>query len=185
MASSRTTDVIRRFDAAELTLCLLLNRSCSRRSVREFFSVVSRLGNGIFWYVMILALPLMYGNAGLISAIQMALTGAAGVILYKVLKLSLVRERPFIRSAGISLGAAPLDRYSFPSGHTLHAVSFTTIAASHFPELALVLVPFAALVAASRMILGLHYPSDVIAGGLLGFALASVSRQILLAYGLF
>lgn len=49
-----------------------------------------------------------------------------------------MRERPFINCDRIALGTAPLDRDSFPSGHMLHAVSFTTMAMSHFPELALV-----------------------------------------------
>jgi undecaprenyl-diphosphatase len=73
---------------------------------------------------------------------------------------------------GIRAGTPPLDRYSFPSGHTLHAVSFTAIATAHFPELGWVLVPFTVLVAASRVVLGLHYPSDVLAGAAIGAALA-------------
>jgi undecaprenyl-diphosphatase len=71
-----------------------------------------------------------------------------------------------------------LDRYSFPSGHTLHAVSFTTLAVSSFPELAWLLVPFAALIAASRVVLGLHYPTDVAAGALIGATLAVLSMVL-------
>ena len=55
----------------------------------------------------------------------MLATSAVGLAVYKFLKRTFVRERPFIRHAGISLAGAPLDRYSFPSGHTLHAVAFT------------------------------------------------------------
>jgi undecaprenyl-diphosphatase len=178
MGTMRTTDVIRRFDAAELSLCLLLNRGCASRPMREFFGVVSRLGDGVFWYTLILALPFLYGAAGQLPALQMAVTGFLGVGLYKALKHTLVRERPFIHCDRIALGTAPLDRYSFPSGHTLHAVSFTTLCMSYFPELGVVLVPFALLVAASRVILGLHYPTDVLAGAALGFGLARVSLQV-------
>lgn len=178
MATMRATDVIRRFDAAELSLCLLLNRGCSSRPVREFFGVVSRLGDGVFWYTLILALPFLYGEAGQLPAVQMAVTGLLGVGLYKALKHTLVRERPFIHCDRIALGTVPLDRYSFPSGHTLHAVSFTTMCMSYFPELGVLLVPFALLVAGSRVILGLHYPTDVLAGAALGFGLASVSLQV-------
>ena len=100
--------------------------------------------------------------------IIMALTGVLGVGLYKALKHVFVRERPFITHTSISLATAPLDRYSFPSGHTLHAVSFTWQAVAYFPELAWVLVPLAALIAASRVVLGLHYPTDVLAGAAIG-----------------
>ncbi len=178
MAVIRATEVIRRFDTAELSLCLLLNRGCARRSMREFFGTVSRLGDGVLWYALILTLPLLYGESGRLPALQMAITGLVGVAVYKALKHTLVRERPFINCARISLGTKPLDRYSFPSGHTLHAVSFTTMSLSHFPELGVVLVPFTVLVAASRVILGLHYPTDVLAGAALGFGLASASLSL-------
>ncbi|HEV7631790.1 MAG TPA: phosphatase PAP2 family protein, partial [Steroidobacteraceae bacterium] len=72
-------------------------------------------------------------------------------------------------------GAVPLDRFSFPSGHTLHAVSFTLIASMAFPLLALLLVPLALLIALSRVVLGLHYPSDVLAGALLGAGVAAAA----------
>jgi undecaprenyl-diphosphatase len=90
-----------------------------------------------------------------------------------------VRQRPYIQHGGITLGAAPLDLYSFPSGHTLHAVSFTMVALIYYPNLAWLLIPFASLVAMSRVILGLHYPSDVFAGALIGALLARGSFMVL------
>jgi len=75
----------------------------------------------------------------------------------------------------ITSNARPLDQFSFPSGHTLHAVAFTTIAIAHYPQLAFLLIPFAFLVALSRMVLGLHYPSDVLAGAAIGAAIAGIS----------
>lgn len=89
-----------------------------------------------------------------------------------------MRERPFIGLIGIECAMPPLDRYSFPSGHTLHAVLFTAIAIRHVPELAVLLVPFALLVAASRVILGLHYPTDVLAGATLGALIAAASEAV-------
>jgi undecaprenyl-diphosphatase len=132
----------------------------------------------VFWYTLALLLPLLYGSLGIAPAIRMAVVGVAGLVIYKVLKSRLVRERPYISLAGIVPGTPPLDRYSFPSGHTLHAVSFSIVVIDAFPEWAPLLIPFACLVASSRVILGLHYPSDVLAGAVLGALLAIVGIQI-------
>lgn len=172
-------DLFRRIDAAEHGWCLRLNRGCQRAAVRQLFAVVSRLGDGVFWYTLILLLPVIYGERALYPSIRMAIVGFAGVALYKYLKGRLVRERPYISLAGIVPGTKALDRYSFPSGHTLHAVSFTILAVSSFRELAWLCVPFATLVAMSRVVLGLHYPSDVAAGALIGAALAMVSMALI------
>ena len=107
-------------------------------------------------------------------AATMVAAGVLGVAIYTMLKRVFVRERPFITHDGIDRAGATLDRYSFPSGHTLHAVSFAWQASAHFPELAWVLLPLAGLIAASRVVLGLHYPSDVLAGAAIGAALAEL-----------
>jgi len=155
-----------------------LNRGALLPFPCRLFQIASRLGNGIIWYVLIFALPLLYGSAAIKPSVMMALTGILGVILYKLLKRVFVRERPFITHSSIALGAAPLDRYSFPSGHTLHAVGFTIIALAWFPLLAPLLVTFTLLVAASRVVLGLHYPSDVLAATVIGCALGAASLWI-------
>jgi undecaprenyl-diphosphatase len=164
--------VLARFDHAEYRLCRGANRAVASRALRALFQAASRLGDGIFWYAMLAALPLAYGERALRPVIVMAITGLVATALYKLLKHTLVRERPFIRHAGITLAMPPLDRYSFPSGHTLHAVCFSWQAITHFPGLAWLLVPMASLIAASRVVLGLHYPSDVLAGAVLGATLA-------------
>ena len=162
--------LLARFDLAEYQLCRRLNRGVRHTPVRLFFMAASRLGDGVIWYALMLALPFVHGALGLRVALIMLASGAAGLAVYKLLKHTFVRERPFIRHAGISLAGAPLDRYSFPSGHTLHAVAFSWQGCAAFPELALVLVPLALAIAASRVVLGLHYPTDVLVGAVLGAA---------------
>ena len=169
---------VARVDAAEFGICRMLNALSHHPPVRRMFQVVSRLGDGVLWYALLLALPLLRGRAAVRPALVMALTGFAGVVIYKLLKRTLVRERPFITHSGISLQAAPLDRYSFPSGHTLHAVAFTWQAVAYYPQLGWVLVPFSALVAASRVVLGLHYPTDVLVGAVLGGMLAQLGLAL-------
>lgn len=169
---------LERLEQAEVRFCLRANRGCRHPPVYALFAAVSRLGDGMFWYGLMLALPLRYGSAGLQVSLQLAAAGIVGLAIYRLLKERLVRERPCNLHFRILAGARALDRYSFPSGHTLHAVSFTLIAAASFPALLWLLAPFTLLVAMSRVILGLHYPSDVLAGALLGLGLAEVLLRI-------
>lgn len=174
----RIGQAFQRVDHAELRLCRYLNSSSDYDTVRRFFKTVSWLGDGWFWYGLIAALPLLYGAAGVTPAAQMALTGTAGLLLYRIIKSRAVRERPFVTHSVIHCASAPLDRYSFPSGHTLHAVSFTVVMAGQFGEWAWPLSAFTLTIALSRVVLGLHYPTDVAAGALLGGALGFLSLAI-------
>ena len=171
----RATLAFARFDAAELKFCRYLNRSSRSSPVRRLFRAVSWLGDGWIWYALILALPVVLGLDGWCASAHLTATGALGVLLYKLIKSRAVRERPYITHSAIECASAPLDRYSFPSGHTLHAVSFTILIAQYVPGWTGALAVLALAIALSRVILGLHYPTDVAAGAVLGGALASAS----------
>ena len=162
----------------ELRLCLRVNALSRSGAVRRFFNVVSRLGDYPAWVVLGVVCALQQGAAVGLFVGQTLLTAAAGILVYKLLKRRLVRERPYVTHGEIICGAAPLDRYSFPSGHTLHAISLTVLYGSYEPMMLWILAPFAALVAASRIILGLHYPSDVLVGGTIGAAIATTSLAL-------
>jgi len=159
----------------ETRWCRRANHYCRRRRVRSTFAVISRLGDGVFWYTLMAALVLLHGLDGLRASVHMAATGVAALLLYKGLKRWTRRPRPFTADLRIRAWVAPLDEFSFPSGHTLHAVSFTVVALAYYPWLAPLLVPFSLAVAASRVVLGLHYPSDVLAATLIAGLLAGVS----------
>jgi undecaprenyl-diphosphatase len=163
---------LQHLDEIEAPLCRAWSRPARGEWIQRPFALVSRLGDGVFWYSLIAVLPLVDGWGGLAAGVHMLATGAAALVIYKSLKGATRRERPFRSLADLPPLVAPLDQYSFPSGHTLHAVSFTVVALHHYPGLAWVLVPFTMLVAGSRVVLGLHYPSDVAAAAGIGFALA-------------
>lgn len=161
--------------AFDRRVCVAANRWGTRRAVGIFFGTISRLGDGIFWYALMLVLAMLEGLRGLQAAAHMAVTGLVALLLYRLLKKYTHRPRPFRACPGVIAHVPPLDEFSFPSGHTLQAVSFTVVALAWFPLLAPLLVPFTALIAASRVILGLHYPSDVLAAIGIGGALGTLS----------
>ena len=170
--------VLVRLSDYDARLCVRLNRVARRRGVTAFFGVVSRLGNGAFWYLLMAALLITQLDAAIKPVLHMIAVGLVGLAIYKWLKGKTLRPRPCDLHPAILRGTAPLDEFSFPSGHTLHAVAFTAVALAYFPGLAPVLLPFACLVALSRVILGLHYPTDVLAGAAIGYTLAALSFLI-------
>ncbi|MEO6688937.1 MAG: phosphatase PAP2 family protein [Dokdonella sp.] len=161
--------------SGERHLCLAMNRWGARRALTRFFSLISRLGDGSFWYTLIALLAALGGLRGLHAALHMTAVGIIAAFMYRSLKRWTRRPRPFRMHADITAYILPLDEFSFPSGHTLHAVSFSLIALLYFPWLAPVLLPFTLLVAMSRVVLGLHYPSDVVAATLIACGLAGSS----------
>jgi undecaprenyl-diphosphatase len=174
----RVALTFQRFDEAEVWFCRHLNRSSRSAAVRQPFRVVSWLGDGWIWYGLIASMPVLYGSGGLLAAAHTAATGAVALALYKFIKARAVRERPYITHSAIECASVPLDRYSFPSGHTLHATCFTVLMTGYFPEWSAPLLALTVLIALSRVILGLHYPTDVAAGAVLGGTVGFASSLV-------
>lgn len=166
---------LERLSRWDRSLCLRVNRAGRTRWIRLVFRVISRLGNGVFWYSLMASLLAFGGPRAEAAVVHMILAGLVCTLLYKWLKAKTSRPRPYQVHREIILGANPLDQYSFPSGHTLHAVAFTIVLLGYFPFLGWLVVPFTALVALSRLLLGLHYPTDVLAGAFIGTLVASLS----------
>jgi len=159
-------------------VCAAWNRRGHRTLVKRTFQVISRLGDGVIWYLTMALLPVAFGADGIETSLQMLAVGIMSLVVYKSLKHGTHRPRPCDYHGNVQPLMPALDEFSFPSGHTLHAVGFTLVIAGHFPGLAWFYGGFTVLVAASRLVLGLHYPSDVLAGAVLGSLMAAMSFSL-------
>lgn len=163
---------VNQFISWDTSLCIHINRYSTNYVVALFFKTISRLGDGWFWYIMLATALIFYGTSAILPLITTLIVSMVGLVIYKLLKVKTVRPRPYQVHQVIVLGERPLDVFSFPSGHTLQAVLFTATLGGYFPELLPLMLPFAILVALSRMVLGLHYPTDVLIGAGIGYGLS-------------
>ena len=172
--------ILNRMQAWDSALCVSVSHSSQYRLIRAWFRIISRLGDGVFWYTLMAAILITQQADGLKPVLHMLVAGLTGTLIYKWLKHKTHRPRPYQVHQDVFVTGKPLDRFSFPSGHTLHAVAFGLVALFYFPLLAVILIPFIVMVAMSCVILGLHYPSDVLAGAAIGYAIAAISINLAL-----
>lgn len=135
-----------------------------RRSIRW----LSRTGDGHLYLVAALALLLWEPEFGAVFVAVGVAAYALDVSLYLVLKNWIKRDRPAMKIDFYEAWITPSDQFSFPSGHTAAAFLFACLVANFYPAFALPLYLWASLIGVSRVLLGVHYPSDIAAGAVLG-----------------
>jgi len=150
--------------ARERAVAVWIHGASAIPSVVLLLATVSWVADGIVWYGLVGALPFIGGVIGKKVALYMIALGAVNLIFYKALKHRIARPRPYVSCPDIKACARSLDEFSFPSGHTMHAVAFSMLLSHFYPSFEPALWSFTALVALSRVVLGLHYPSDVVIG---------------------
>lgn len=128
----------------------------------------TRAGDGWLWYGVALLL-LFFGSHAAMWA--MVISSSTGMTLYTIIKRATHRARPCETEEHCWSTVLPPDQFSFPSGHTLAAFAVATSLTRFYPLAAAPLFFAAASIGASRMVLGMHYLSDVVVGGLLGAAM--------------
>jgi undecaprenyl-diphosphatase len=136
--------------------------------VRVWMLAASRLGNGWLWWMIGLAILLAGGQHRYKVLVAGGLAAALAQVVSRLLKIAVSRERPCLTRTHVWARVPPPDPWSFPSAHTMTAFAFTLAVGLGIPDLLWWLAFAAFSVAASRVVLGLHYISDVAAGGILG-----------------
>ena len=135
---------------------------------------LSKTGDGPLYLIII---GWLYWRSGIESPCLQAVLLAFLIErpVYFVLKNSLKRNRPAAALTGFHSIITPSDQFSFPSGHTSAAFMMATLLGYYFPPLMIPLYCWATLVGCSRVVLGVHFPTDILVGVLLGISTALFS----------
>ena len=168
----------------DLKLMRKVNKWPAPRWVRYLAIAATRAGDGWLWYGLG-AMLLIFGGASRYAAVAASGSAAiAGVLVFKILKLLSQRPRPCQYEPHCWSKVLPPDRFSFPSGHTMTAFSIALVVSYFYPSLEGPLFFLALSIAVSRVVLGMHFLSDVLAGAVLGVALGCASITAFASFGL-
>ena len=161
-----------------------LNRWRAPRWIRIWMIAATRLGDGWLWYSLAVLL-LVFGGPQRFAAVSAAASAAlAGVAVFKILKSLSHRRRPCQLEPHCWSKVLPPDKFSFPSGHTMTAFSIALVLCYFYRGVEVPLGFFACSIAISRIVLGMHFLSDVLAGAIIGVGLGCASLTAFAALGL-
>lgn len=185
MYISKTTTIVADpfapLDRREMRLVERCVAHARDRGLMRTARLVTRAGNGWIYPVasaFLFLAPIEHAARCIVAAI---ISLAIAFSIYPPLKRALARTRPCENDCSLSDSTAPLDRYSFPSGHAMTAAAFGTPIIVAAPPLAIPLViAGCAIVSWSRIALGHHYPSDIVAGTILGAIIAAAVALVVL-----
>jgi undecaprenyl-diphosphatase len=152
-----------------------VNRWSPPRWLRLWMIAATRGGDGWLWYAMGLVVALVGGSERFRALLAAVMAVAVGIALFLKLKRSFGRKRPCALEPHCWATLLPPDQFSFPSGHTITAFAVAISLGEFYPPLLPGLLFCALSVALSRILLGMHFLSDVVAGGVLGAILGYTS----------
>src|SRR5438270_13904648 len=161
-----------------------MNRWSAPRWIRYWTVAATRMGDGWLWYALG-AMLMVYGGPQRFAAIGAAGVSAIwGIFVFKLLKQLSQRPRPCHLEPHCWSKVLPPDKFSFPSGHTMTAFSIALVVSYFYPSLEGALFFLAISIAVSRIVLGMHFLSDVLAGVVLGVALGCGAITAFASFGL-
>ena len=163
------------FDLFAFNWCL---RSPKASEMARLSRQVSRLGDGAFYLLIGVLLALFEPQTGTAFLVVGLAAYAIELPVYLVLKNTIKRDRP-CDALPFEAYIVPSDKFSFPSGHSAAAFVFATLIAHFYPAFALIGYTLALMIGVSRILLGVHYPTDIAAGALLGISSATLALAYL------
>ncbi|HQF42947.1 MAG TPA: phosphatase PAP2 family protein, partial [Ignavibacteriaceae bacterium] len=166
----------------DIAIFYFINHTLSAGFLDKFFSIITNVNNWYITYVILLSLCFIKGGTkGKLAVIGVILlivvTDQLG---YRVLKDLIARPRPFSVLSDVILPIGSTGTYSFPSNHALNNFAAAVFFYRLYPNLKWALFITAFLVSISRVYLGLHYPSDILGGALIGSVFGYIFAEIIL-----
>lgn len=150
------------------------------RWVQSWMLAATRAGDGYLWILVSIGI-LLSGEAGRYRATSCALLAAVvSILVFQQVKKLVGRRRPCEIEPHCWADLLPPDQFSFPSGHTMTAFAFTFALEPFFPGTFGPLLFCSANIGASRVLLGMHFLSDVVVGAFLGALIGQIVRAVLL-----
>ena len=146
--------------------------------VRWWMIAATRGGDGWLWYGQGAVLLLMGGPRRFAGAEAAGLACATGILSFQLLKRAIGRQRPSVLARHDWVRLLPPDEFSFPSGHTISGFAFAIALAQFYPALLPWLLFCAISVGVSRIVLGMHFLSDVLAGCAIGCGLGYFAGHV-------
>jgi len=171
--------LIKQIERADIFLFRKIFDLHGRRFLDRLMAFASHIGNG-YLYPIVGVFVTVLDFATTKRLVPVAITSfAIELSIYGVIKLRFKRTRPCDLIEGVRNLTNIQDRFSFPSGHSAAAFLMATVLHFFYPQWAIAFYLIAAAIAVSRIYNGLHFPSDVLVGALLGFISAKLSILIL------
>jgi undecaprenyl-diphosphatase len=168
----------------DLRVMRRINRWKAPHWIRFWMLAATRLGDGWLWYSLAFMLLLTGGPQRYSAVCASGCAALFGILAFKLLKNLSRRPRPFELEPHCWANILPPDQFSFPSGHTMTAFSIALVVSYFYPSIEVAMYFLAVSIAVSRVVLGMHFLSDVLAGAVLGSALGVASIVAFAAYGL-
>lgn len=160
--------ILQKIKNKDVSILRMVNSSMNCKTMDIIMPPITYLGSTAF--SVLYSLIALFHPSQIINSlgIKTCITLFLSSLISRIIKAYVNRVRPFIKHSNLNIKKIGIDEYSFPSGHTTAAFSMAITYSLFFPTHAITSVALALSVGVSRIYLGVHYPTDVIAGGFLG-----------------